>query len=114
MDKVMDKFMKKGANFANGVGSKAKKGQQNEGKQLSVVDTTADEIPRFQHPARSLLQEIMLVTGYSKTRLARELGLSTTTCHYILTGRIINTSLKTFQKILRLYLILVYLPNQKI
>jgi|GEM_PF-2638795 len=106
----MNKNDKKGYKFSK-EGEDKPKAVSKPDKQPPGVEPIVTAVPKRVTPSQSLLQEIILATGYSQAQLARHLGLRPSTFHSILTGKIKEPSLATFQKILSLYITAVYLPK---
>jgi len=106
----MNKNNKRGCNFS--------KKRKNKPKAVSnsktigpIIGPIVNGVPKRDTPSQSLLQEIILATGYSQTQLAGNLGLPISTVNSILNGKIKEPSHATFEKILSLYITAVYFPK---
>lgn len=69
------------------------------------IDDIDDDV--VSYPAtniiRSMLRELLTLPDYSLTRVAAELGISSATIRRLLQGNTLQPSVRTFDKVVRLY-----------
>jgi hypothetical protein len=82
------------------------------GAPTQVATSTATEFtinvePEISHPATvvicSMLRELLTLPEYNMTRIASEIGTSVATVRRLLQGNTLSPSIRTFDKIVRLY-----------